>query len=199
MRSLLAAAKKAKAHPRVNAVAAGRLDALVVCSSQLDVAAMQNVFGELASRLGIVHTADAIDLATDADGVRKPVVVGPYTFTSSRRVLLGAARLADAGVDVAFRGGLPQSAPDALRITASLAVRYGMDPAAARRAMTITPAKVAGLADRIGGLAPGKDADLVVFSRDPLRLDAAVLEVYVEGVRVYAGENQDSSSAGARP
>jgi imidazolonepropionase-like amidohydrolase len=100
-------------------------------------------------------------------------------------VLLGAAALANAGIDVAFRGGFPESASEALRLTASLAVRHGMDPGAARRAMTSAPAAVAGVADRIGAIAPSKDADIVVFSDDPLRMDAKVLEVYVQGVRVY--------------
>ena len=60
-----------------------------------------------------------------------------------------------------------------------------MDPAAARRAMTITPARVAGVDDRVGAIRAGMDADFVVFSDDPLRLDSAVLAVYVDGLRVY--------------
>jgi imidazolonepropionase-like amidohydrolase len=60
-----------------------------------------------------------------------------------------------------------------------------MDPAKARQAITTVPAKVAGLTGRIGAIAPDHDADLVVFSGDPLRLDVTVQEVYVRGVRVY--------------
>jgi imidazolonepropionase-like amidohydrolase len=44
---------------------------------------------------------------------------------------------------------------------------------------------VAGVADRVGVLAEGKDADVVVFSGDPLRLDSRVLEVYLRGEREY--------------
>ena len=65
--------------------------------------------------------------------------------------------------------------------------------------MTISPAKVAGVANRIGSIAPGKDADLVLFSRDPVRMDARVLEVYVLGQRVYSAQHQKSSLAGAQP
>ncbi len=199
LRTLLEAAREKAAHPRINAVVAGRLDALIVCGSAHDVASARSELGELFGRSTLVHTGDAIDLAGDLQRLRRPVVVGPYGFASSRRVILGAAALANSGVEVAFRGGLPQSAPDAMRITAALAVRHGMDPAAARRAITVAPAKVAGLANRIGAITPGKDADLVVFSRDPLRLDAVVLEVYVRGVRVYRAANQERSTAGARP
>ena len=51
--------------------------------------------------------------------------------------------------------------------------------------MTILPAIAAGVSDRVGSIYKGLDADFVVFSDDPLRLDAQVLEVYVSGVRVY--------------
>ena len=199
LRTVLRDARKGTAHPRINAVVAGQLDALIVCKSAHDVAGARSGLGDLFRRFGIVHTEDAVELAADLKDLRRPVVVGPYGFGSSRRVLLGAAALASSGAELAFRGGLPQSPRDALRITAALAVRHGMDPAAARRAITVVPAKAAGLSDRIGAIAPGKDADLVVFSRDPLRLDAAVLEVYVKGVRVYAAANQDPTPAGARP
>ncbi len=199
LRTLLRKARQANAPPRINAGAAGQLDALVVCPTGHDVDTARRGLGGLFGRFGVVHTADALELVADLKGSRQPVVVGPYTFESSRRVLLGAATLAKSGVQVAFLGGFPESPPQGLRITAALAVRHGMDAAAARRAITIAPAKVAGLADRIGAIAPGKDADLVVFSRDPLRLDAEVLEVYVKGVRVYAAANQDPSPAGTRP
>ncbi len=199
LRTVLDDARQGNAHPRINAVVAGRLDALIVCRSAHDVATARSALGNMFRRFGIVHTDDAVELAADLKGFGRPVVVGPYGFSSSRRVLLGAAALAESGVEVAFRGGLPQSAPDAMRITAALAVRHGMDPAAARRAITVAPAKVAGLADRIGSVSRGKDADLVVFSQDPLRLDANVLEVYIKGVRVYAAANRDTSPPGARP
>ncbi|MFV1967599.1 MAG: amidohydrolase family protein [Pirellulaceae bacterium] len=185
-RDLLAQARNGSAHPRVNAVVAGRLDALIVCPDGPDLALVGQALGKAAKQFGVVHTVDAIESVQSLKGFQQPVVVGPYAMTSDRRVLLGAAALADAGIDVAFRGGFPEATPEALRMTAALAVRHGMDPAAARRAMTTAPATVAGVADRIGAIAPGKDADLVVFSDDPLRMDAKVLEVYVQGVRVYA-------------
>jgi imidazolonepropionase-like amidohydrolase len=199
LRNLTKQAQAGNAHPLVNAALAGQLDALVVCEQAMDVGTALDALGDTAARFGIVHSADAIDVAAQLRKQGSPVVVGPYTFASSRRVLLGAAALAGSNVDVAFSGGFPVSPPDSLRITAALAVRHGMDPASARRAITVVPARTAGVADRIGSIAPGKDGDLVVFSGDPLRLDSAVLEVYVKGVRVYAAANQDISAAGTRP
>ena len=43
-----------------------------------------------------------------------------------------------------------------------------MDHDDAIRAITIVPAKIMGLSDRIGSVAPGKDADLAIFKGDPL-------------------------------
>lgn len=198
LRNLVEAAKQGEGHPRTCAAVAGRLDALFVCNNANDLHGVLGVLGDAAGRFGIVHTADAIDVASNLKGVERPVVIGPYAFTSSRRVLLGAATLSEAGVEVAFSGGFPQASPDSLRITAALAVRHGMDAAAARRAITIAPAQAAGVADRIGSIVPGRDGDLVVFSNDPLRLDAKVLEVYAKGVRVYAAKNQESPMEGAK-
>lgn len=70
-----------------------------------------------------------------------------------------------------------------------------MDPAAARRAITSVAAKAAGVASRVGTIEPGRDADLVVFSDDPLRLDARVLAVYVDGVRVHAAGKAATSAS----
>jgi imidazolonepropionase-like amidohydrolase len=199
LRNLVQQAREGSAHPLVNAALAGQMDVLVDCGRAADVRTARHAFGDAAGNFGIVHTADAIEVAKELQDHDRPVVVGPYTFASSRRELLGAAALNKAGVEVAFSGRIPAFAADSLRITAALAVRHGMEPAAARRAITIGPARTAGVADRIGSIAPGKDSDLVVFSRDPLRLDATVLEVYIRGVRVYAAANQDTSAAGSRP
>ena len=194
---LIDKAQDGTSHPRINEALAGRQDALVACREAYDVDAVRRVLGDAANRFGIVHTADAIDLAEDLTACKRPVIVGPFSFTTSRRELLGPRALEEAGVEVAFSGRFPESPPVSLRLTAALAVRHGLDPAAARRGITVNPAKTAGVANRVGSLAPGRDADLVVFSDDPLRLDSRVLEVYIKGVRVYCAANQDVDAAGA--
>lgn len=199
LRQLLAQAHAAKADRRMNAAVAGKLDAWIACSRRADIIAIRSVLGDDRAHFGVIHSADAIDAVAELRDMHGPVVIGPYSMESSRRVLLGAAALADADIEVAFRAGFPESAPNALRLTAALAVRHGMKPAAARRAITIAPAKVAGVADRLGSVAPGKDADLVVFSRDPLRLDARVLEVFVHGEPVYSAAYQSTPLAGGQP
>ncbi len=200
LRELVAQARNGKAHPQVNDAVAGKRDAWIVCSDKQDIVAVSQALGDARKWFGVFHSKDALDVAESVHGMRQPVVLGPYSLATGRRELLGAAELTNAGIDVAFRAGFPVANARALRLSASLAVRHGMDPAAARRAITIAPAKVAGVEERIGSIAKGKDADLVIFSGDPLRMDASVLEVYVLGQRVYWAKHQKNRSpAGAQP
>ncbi len=188
LRGALAAARDGKGAARVAQVLAGKLDAIVICEATEDVDGALRTFGEFKLAPHIVHTADAVELAPDLAerGPSRPAtIVGPYTFTSSPRTLEGAGALERAGADVAFTGGTPLGEAAGLRVTAALAVRYGMDAAAARRGLTVGAARVAGVEGRVGSLKPGMDADIVVFSGDPLRLESRVIEVYVNGVRVY--------------
>ena len=60
-----------------------------------------------------------------------------------------------------------------VRYEAGNAVAYGMDWDAALRAITLTPAEIFGVADRVGSLAPGKLANVVVWSGDPFEFASA--------------------------
>ena len=69
--------------------------------------------------------------------------------------------------------------------SAALGVRAGMSRAGALAAVTLAGAEMLGLDQRIGSLEPGKDADFVVLSGDPLSVYSQVLETWVEGRRVF--------------
>ena len=68
---------------------------------------------------------------------------------------------------------------------AALAMRAGMPRERALYSLTMAGARMLGLEDRVGSLEPGKDADLVVFSGDPLSVYSQVLETWVDGVKVF--------------
>ena len=72
------------------------------------------------------------------------------------------------------------------RTQAALAVKEGMEPASALRAITINPATVMGVADRVGSLEKGKDADVVLWNGDPLDIRNRVLRTFVSGDEVYS-------------
>jgi imidazolonepropionase-like amidohydrolase len=70
-------------------------------------------------------------------------------------------------------------------MNAAYAVRYGMDEEEAFRAITIYPAKLLGVDDRIGSVEQGKDADLVILSGEPFDFRSRVEKVVVNGKIVY--------------
>ena len=77
-----------------------------------------------------------------------------------------------------------------LPLAAALAVRGGLDPDLALRAITLTAAEVLGVADRIGSLEPGKDGDVVLFDGDPLHYRTRVQRVLIDGKTVYLRKEQ---------
>lgn len=68
----------------------------------------------------------------------------------------------------------------------AIAVRHGLEPTQALRAIGADAAAILGVQDRVGALLPGKDADFVVLSGDPLAVGTLVEQTWVDGVRVFA-------------
>lgn len=176
----------------------GEMPVVLICETVEEIDSAMMLIGEYGLNATLAITDAAIEVVDDLAEAEVPVVFGPLDFNSSRRSLMLPGLLAKAGVNVGFHGSLPAREPESLRTTAALAVRYGMDPAAARRAMTSTAASIAGAADRLGAIREGLAADFVIYSADPLRLDARVLEVHVNGRRQYvapsAKEDHDLDS-----
>jgi imidazolonepropionase-like amidohydrolase len=103
------------------------------------------------------------------------------------------AMLSRAGIRIAFRPRLnsgwftPASGSpgaDLLEI-AAFAVRNGMDPDAALRSVTIDAATIIGMEDRVGSLAPGKDADLLILRGPPFGTHSVPEAVFIDGKVVY--------------
>ena len=76
--------------------------------------------------------------------------------------------------------------PRDLLFAAGLASRGGLDPAAALRAITLTPAEIHGASDRVGSLRVGKDADLCVLNGPPLSGHASVLATWANGAVAWS-------------
>jgi imidazolonepropionase-like amidohydrolase len=75
--------------------------------------------------------------------------------------------------------------------TGAIAVRGGMSEESALRALTLNPAQMLHLHDRLGSLEKGKDADFVVLSGPPFSVYTHVLETYIDGVRVFNRAKKD--------
>lgn len=171
---------------RIEEFVAGDRDGVILCDSPEDVFNLARLYGRGKAVPPVIYGGPVLDVVEDLASLDTTVVIGPFTAQSPAHVLAAAGALSNAGVEVAFRGGMPAGSPNRIRMTAALAARYGMDPAAARQAMTSVAAKVGGVDDKIGSLERGRHADFVIFSDDPLRLDARVLEVWIGGQRAWA-------------
>ena len=93
--------------------------------------------------------------------------------------------LYDAGVKFAIMTDAVGQTIAFLPICAGMAVKHGLPYEAALRAITINPAEILGVADRVGSLEKGKDADIRLLDGEPLELRTKVEMVLIDGEVVY--------------
>ena len=95
--------------------------------------------------------------------------------------------------DIGFNTDSPVVPEEELQLQAAQACRYGFDGKNmdALRGLTIVPAKTAGIAARVGSLAPGKDADLLVCDGDPVDPRTTIEAVFIEGRSVYDARTEE--------
>ncbi len=118
-----------------------------------------------------------------------PVAVGPTLTHASKLELANKSFdtpgvLARAGCQVSIITDSSVIPQQYLSLCAGLAVKAGMEPFAALQAITINPARHLGVADRVGSLEVGKDADLVITDGDPMVSDTTVKMVFIDGRQV---------------
>jgi imidazolonepropionase-like amidohydrolase len=118
------------------------------------------------------------------------VIVGPLLSERSKFELKNltytAPRVLDeAGIKFALMTDHPVIPLQYLPVTAALAVREGLDERTALKAITINAAEIAGIADRVGSLEPGKDADVALFDGNPLDYRVKARMVFINGQEVY--------------
>jgi imidazolonepropionase-like amidohydrolase len=145
---------------------------------------------EFGYELVIDHGTEAHLLADKIAAAGIPVVIGPL-FTSRSKVelrnrsLANPGRLAAAGITIAITTDHPVVPIHFLIHQATLAIKEGLDRETALRSVTINPARIIGVADRLGSIAAGKDADLVIWSGDPLDVMSRAERAYIAGREVY--------------
>jgi len=158
-----------------------------------DIMTAVRIAEEFNIEITIEHCTEGHKVADELAkrGIR--AVVGPSLTARSKvelrdRTLLTPLVLAKAGVEFAIMTDHPVIPIQYLPFSAALAVREGLDEEIALRAITINAAAIAGVADRVGSLEVGKDADIVVWSDHPFELMSRVLVTIVDGQVVYQRE-----------
>lgn len=121
-------------------------------------------------------------------------IVGPLLTDRSKielrnQSLKAPGLLSKAGIKVAIMTDHPCTPVQYLPLCAAMAVKEGMDETEALKAITINAAEITGIADRVGSLEPGKDADIVILDGHPLELKSHVLYTIINGKVVYTYGN----------
>ncbi len=141
---------------------------------------------EFGVHLTLEHCTEGHLIAEDLAKEGYPAVVGP-SFGNKSKIELSnksfetVGVLDRAGVKVAIMTDAPVIPIENLVTCAALAHRAGMAEEAAIRAITINAAEILKIADRVGSIEPGKDADLVIWDRHPFDLQAKALYTIVDG------------------
>lgn len=154
-----------------------------------DIATALRIADEFGLQLVINHGTEAHKLADELAERDVPVIFGPILTTRGKVECAEAhpanlAALARSGVRVALTTDHPVVPQQYLALQAGLAIREGLAWSTAFAAVTSSPAQIVRIDDRVGSLAVGRDADLVLWSGDPFAADARVLAVFVDGRQV---------------
>ena len=146
---------------------------------------------EFGVKLTLDHCTDGACIADELAKEGYPAFVGPSLGSKTKVELTNksfttAGVLQRAGVNVSIITDAPVIPLQYLPMCAGLAADAGMDAEEAWKAITINPAVALGIADRVGSLEAGKDADIVIWTADPISaLGAAAHMTIVDGKVVY--------------
>lgn len=169
----------------------GELPMVIEAHRHSDIMTALRLADEFGFRLILSGASDAHLLVDEIRAAGVPVLLHPtmmrargtevenFSFTT-------AARLLEAGVPVALQGGYESYVPKArvVLFEAAMTLPYGLDFDQALSLVTIAPANILGIADRVGSLEKGKDGDVALFDGDPFEYTTRVIGTVIDGRRV---------------
>ena len=152
-----------------------------------DILTALRIAREFDVNITLDHVTEGHLIVEELKRAGKPLLVGP-SLGSKTKIELAEKSFAtpgilyNAGMEICIITDAPVIPLYYLPLCAGLAIREGLPEDAAWRAITINPAKVAGIDAWVGSLEPGKDADIAVFRGNPLRdIQAKAQQVFVGG------------------
>jgi imidazolonepropionase-like amidohydrolase len=179
----------------------GREPITIAAENASDIDAALVIAKDFGLKLVIAGGSEAWRVADRLAAAKVPVLTGamnniPQTFSSLGARQENAGLLRKAGVDVAIIGNAGGGDEELfnvrnIRYEAGNAVAYGMTWDDAFRGITLAPAEIYGVADKIGSLRPGREGNVVIWSGDPLELSSRAEQVFVRGKKTDAPSRQD--------
>ncbi len=151
-----------------------------------DIMTAIRIADEFNLKLVIEYGTEAYLIAETLAEKNIPVVLGPSLTSRSRYELSentfeSAKILMNAGVKVALTCDYPGLPVETLRVAAAMAIQYGLDERRALSAITVYPAEILGLDERIGRIKKGYDGDLALFSGHPLDIRSKMEALVIDG------------------
>ena len=168
-------------------VLSGELTAMITAHRSQDIMTALRLKEEFGFNMILDGAAEAYMVLDEIKEAGVPVFIHPTmirTYGDSKNAsFTTASKLAEAGIPFAFQSGFENYVPKTriILFEAAVATAYGLDRTEALRALTIQPAQLLGISNRVGSLAEGKDADLVLFDGDPFEYTTHVNDVIVDG------------------
>ncbi len=154
-----------------------------------DILTALRIGDEFGLDVVIEHATEGYKVADILAEKQAPCVVGPMLMGRSKAELQevnirNAALLVEAGVKIAIQTDAT-SETRWLPIEVGVAIREGLPEEEAFRAVTINPATIIGVQDRLGSIEPGKDADLALFDGHPFEVRSRCRMVLIDGEIVH--------------
>ena len=157
-----------------------------------DICSALRIAKEFDINLILVHCTEGHLVLSKIKQSGFPVMLGPALNDRSKPELKNltlhtAVEMQCAGIDVAIISDHPETPAKFLLLCAMLHIKDGLDAETALSAITITPACMCGIADRVGSLKKGKDADFIILDGEPLDFYSKIKTVIVNGRICYEG------------
>jgi imidazolonepropionase-like amidohydrolase len=179
----------------------GKLPLMLTANRESDIDAAMRLAREYNIKLVIGGGAEGWMMADRLAAAHIPVLTGamnniPADFASLGQRQENAGLLRKAGVQVALIGNAGGGDEETFNVRnlkqeAGNAVSYGMTWDDALRAVTLAPAEIFGVADRVGSLQPGREGNVVVWSGDPFEFTSRAEHVFVRGQEYNQKTRQD--------
>lgn len=157
-----------------------------------DIITAIRIAKEFGVDMTLDHCTEGFLIAEEIAESGFPAIAGPLLTSRSKievRYLdfKNAGVLNRAGVKTAIMTDHPVSLIQFLPLCVGLAVRHGLELGEGLKAMTRYPAEICGVSDRVGTLETGKDADIAVFTGNPMETFTRTLYTIIDGEIVYQG------------
>lgn len=168
----------------------GEIKALITANSSVDIMSAIRLAKEFNLKLVLNGAAEAYRLIPEIKNANAEIILHATMARNGGDMvnmnMESASLLTKAGITVSIETGYEGYVPKTriLLFEAAQAMVFGLGFDDALKAITLNPARLLGIADKVGSIEKGKDADLVLFNGDPFEYLSKVCGVMIDGVMV---------------